>query len=143
MNNNNAAARAAFYAQASAVSLKLTFNTRDEYLVWVKQWKEDFKLTLTAWRREKFSFRLSQCVLPEKIAYYEKKVAANKLSEEQLARLEVIKTEYLNFMGYSLTGLRWLSMYTLINHMYLIRRASKIRAGKKREERLAAEALVK
>ena len=143
MNTHQAAARAAFYAKASELSSKLTFNTREEYLAWAKQWKEDYKIALSGWKYEKFSRRLSQSILPEKISYYEKKVAASKLNEEQLARLEVIKTDYLKFMGHSLISLRWLSMYTVINHMYLIRKASKIRAGKKREERIAQEALVK
>lgn len=141
MNTNQKAAHAAFMAEASKLSEKLTFNTRSEYFAWVKQWKEDYNNVLAEYTRNKFCGRQQMCIRPEKIEYYKKKLAAlPKLTGEQKLRLEEIKREYITINGYSAMNLSWVSMYSVLRHMYLIRKASKLRAGKKREERLALEA---
>lgn len=140
MNTKQEAIQTAFVKSATDFSTKLTFNTREEYLTWVKQWKEDYKLILLAYTTEKYKMHMDICILPDKIAHYKKKLILLKsVTDEQNIRIQAIKTEYLTSMGYSLTGLRWTSLYSVLQHLYITRKAGKIRAAKKREERIVSQ----
>ena len=110
---------------------KLTFNTRDEYLIWVKQWKEEYKYMIALRRGEK----LERFTLPDKIASAKNKSVILhsqfdpiKIKEIQLKinlqlHTEMKKTYFHQFGGY------WLIIYLLV-----LRKASKIRAGQKMKE---------
>jgi hypothetical protein len=130
---------------------KLTFNTREEYFKWVKQWKEEYNNVVLHYRAYKLFSRSHTsswngkawvCTpLASKKALYrqakqkELEAQTTMKEDELVAKLtERIKNEYNYVPQYS----RY-SFYTLLQYMLGVRRASKIRAAKKREERLAHE----
>lgn len=125
-----------FDAAVQAHVEKLAFNTREEYLLWVQQWKEDYRHMLFLRRVEKLKrFTLKDNIekANRQIALLETKfdrVKARKLAAELSDR---IAKEY-NRSFYSP-----LSIYFLIMYLLVARKASKIRAGQKRAERIAAE----
>lgn len=110
---------------------KLTFNTRDEYLIWVKQWKEEYKYMVALRRDEK----LDRFTLPDKIALAKKKsvilhsqfdpIKIKAIQSEINLRLhtEMKRTYYHQF-----------GAYKLIIYLLALRKASKIRAGQKMKE---------
>ncbi len=119
---------------AETHSKALTFITRDEYLIWVKQWKEDYKTVLQLHTIEKFTRRRDRSTLQEKIDRFQKILdKIPNLSDEQKARIEVLKKEFLSLWG--LNSYTYCSHY-LLWHMYVVRKAGKIRAGQQRELRI-------
>jgi hypothetical protein len=129
--------KTAFDNAALAHVDKLTFNTRSEYLAWVAQWKEDYRF-ISATRKIS---RLSRYTTAPKIE------RANKLIEKINAEFPPEKyTEIANRLTkqleveYGIKFTYWKpSTYNFIMYLLVARKASKLRAAKKREERLAAE----
>ena len=127
----------AFNAAVAMHVDKLTFNTRSEYLAWVVQWKEDYRY-ISATRKIS---RLSRYTTAPKID------RANKLIDKINAQFPPEKyTEIDNRLTkqlqdeYGIKFQYWKpSTYNFIMYLLVARKASKLRAAKKREERLAAE----
>lgn len=124
----------AFLAAAEKHVEKLTFNTREEYLNWVKEWKEDYKY-LSAWQR---IGKLHRFTKKEKVDRAEKQVAEIKVKfphakyNETVTRVkDRLVKEY---------DIKWgTNDYTLIRYMLVIRKASKLRSAIKRQERILSE----
>lgn len=129
-----------FNAAVLEVIKHLTFNTREEYLNWVKQWKEDYHTILNSYKRGNLSWFINDPKHRE-----DKKLAA----ENRLAKLppdnpekvkEVMKrlsTELVERYGYPKWYAEYPSKYSIILYLLVSRRAGKIRAGQLRAERLA------
>jgi hypothetical protein len=115
---------------------KLTFNTREEYLLWVQQWKEDYKHILYLRKIEK----LGRFTLPDKIKNAEKQIAIieSKFDRVKAKKIAVELQDKIS-KEYGLKFYWPLTTYSLIMYLLVARKASKIRAGKKREERIAVE----
>jgi hypothetical protein len=115
---------------------KLTFNTRDEYLVWVKQWKEDYNLLVTEYKREFLTFQSQPRKREDKRLIAERRLA--KLPPAQPEKLAATKDRIAKQLfaehGVSTYG----SIYILLLYMLVVRRADKIRAGRLRAERIAS-----
>ncbi len=126
-----------FEAAAKAHAEKLTFNTREEYLAWVKQWKEEYRYVSALRRIEK----LQRFTLPDKIKKAEKQIEQIEKKIDPVKAKDILRNitdriekEY----GLKRQYYPW-STYSLIMYLLVSRKASKIRAAKKREERIAAE----
>jgi hypothetical protein len=142
--------KSAFDDAAKAHVDKLKFNTREEYLLWVQQWKEDYKHILFLHKLNKLAERLpgewiNMKLVPienEKRARLEKQmeVLKTKFDENKAKKIsdelsQVIQTEQnIHWIGGS-----GFSTYHLILYLLVCRKASKIRAGVKREERKKLE----
>ncbi len=114
---------------------KLTFNTREEYLVWVKQWKEDMKIVTLYHTTTKYTFMKNGCKRVDKIDRYTNKLnKMPKLTEPQVKRADELMDQY--FKDYNLSKY-FKSSHYLFWYMLILRKASKIKAGKQRAERLA------
>lgn len=134
---------------------KLAFNTREEYFEWVKQWKEDYKNTVLLHRMEKLYHRSHDYVWVDGngrttsggwqyVQKTSKKAALKQSKLTELKRQHIIDEKSLaiklheqikNEYNYQ----HWAGKYSwlvLVRYMLAVRRASKLRAGKKREERL-------
>lgn len=119
-----------FNQLANDYASKLTFVTKEEYLAWLKQWKEDFKLVETQHKFEKWERMKSSCVLPNKIEMYERKLKSlPEYTAEQSKRLLEIQAKYLS--DFSLKPWTIASHY-VVWYMLILRKAGKIRAGKQR-----------
>lgn len=112
-------------------SSKLTFVTREEYLEWVKKWKEDYKIVDAHHKITKLSGCRDSCVLPKKIEMYQKRLDnIVDLTPEQLVRLKEIEAKYL--IEFNLKP--WfISSHYLVWYMLIIRKAGKLRAANQRE----------
>ena len=140
MTKKNAEYQARFMQDAMNYSSKLAFVTRDEYLNWVKQWKEDYKLVLKAYVLDKLIVHQSACILPDKIARIQAKIdAIPALTAEETARLNELKTKFMVEHNRDVKWMKWLSLYELIQHMYVARKAGKIRANAQRNLRLVEQ----
>lgn len=119
-------------------SKKLNFNTREEYLNWVKQWKEDMNIVVYQHTRNKYTYKRDACVLPVKIAKYQSLLdKMPELTDVQKARIEVLKQQYLS--DYNLPSYFYHTTW-LIWHLLIIRKAAKIKANAQRSLRLLAVA---
>ncbi len=131
---------------------KLAFNTREEYFEWVKQWKEEYNNVVLAHRTKKLFDRSHKSYwngkamvtepLTSKKALYrqakQKQLEAQFTMDKDVLRMKLterIKNEY----NYAPQYYQY-SFYMLLHYLLAVRKASKIRAAKKREERLAQEA---
>lgn len=122
-----------FNAMAAAHVDKLTFNTRDEYLVWVKSWKEEYRYLVAARKIEK----LARFTKTENID------RANKLIERlkstiDSSRLLEIRSNITKRMEleHGIKFMYWSpSNYNLLTYLSISRKASKLRAGVKMAER--------
>jgi hypothetical protein len=120
-----------FNQLANDYASKLTFVTREEYLAWRKQWKEDFKIVEIQHKFEKWDMMKSSCVLPRKIEMYEKKLKTlPAYTAEQSKRIIEIQAKYIS--DFNLKPWAIASHY-VVWYMQIIRKAGKIRAGKQRE----------
>jgi len=128
----------AFKSEATAFSTTLTFNTRDEYLVWVKQWKEDYKLVLRKYQISTFTYRRDHCVLESKKLHYQKRLdGIPDITTEDTEKYNAIVGRLAIQLGLP----NWMvgNSYWIIIGLLILRKAGKIRAGIKREERLATQ----
>jgi hypothetical protein len=136
--------------EAARLSATLPFNTREEYLSWVKQWKEDYKAVWRSYQIEKYTAKYNACVNVNKVAYYKKKLesipalteqeqVSVKRCTENARELYKDKNPEKNAYRYDWTVV-FTTGYWLVIFMLVQRRASKIRAKIKREERLAQQA---
>lgn len=117
---------------------KLNFNTREEYLNWVKQWKEDMKTVALAHTRYKLYCKRDHCERQEKKNRHQARL--NKLPElndVQNARLEVLKNSFL--VDYNLKPYFYCTHY-LVWYLLVLRKAAKIKANAQRALRLQAVA---
>ncbi len=130
----------AFNRAALAHVDKLTFNTRGEYLAWVAQWKEDYKHLSAARKIERLNRYTTQVKIDradKEIAKLETVYLPAKTAEIKDRLTKRLETEY----GIKFTYWKP-SNYVLIMYLLVARKASKLRAAKKREERIAAEKAV-
>lgn len=119
---------------------KLKFNTREEYLDWVKQWKEDMKIITHKHTLGCRTWKRDVCIRKDKIEKYQKLVdRMPKLTEEQNARYNARMNMFL--ADYELKNWFSSSLY-LIWYMLIIRFAAKRKAADKRKERLQQESSV-
>lgn len=132
---------------------KLTFNTREEYIEWVKQWKGDYNNVVLHHRIDRL-FRRSHVLgyVAGKTQYQWLPLTSQKAQYRQakIKRLEAqvtmqeneivdklsaqIKNEYNYVRPYG-----QFECYNLIHYLLAVRKASKVRAARLREERLKAE----
>lgn len=125
----------AFMSEAMAYSTKLTFTTRDEYLNWVKEWKEDYKAIEHKRKLDVLCARRDGCTLETKKDYYQKRLdKLPDLTPEQKDRCKAVSDRIAKEMGFSswLTG----DTYWTIIALLIIRKAGKIRAHSQRNARL-------
>ncbi len=116
-----------FLYEAEQMANKLTFITKDEYLVWVKKWKEDFKIVERQHRIEKYTSMRDNCVLQTKIDYYQKKLdKVEDLTLDEATRYNVLMFEMQQYSGMNhwFKCGYWLAVYYLVQ-----RKASKLRAA--------------
>lgn len=131
---------------------KLAFNTREEYFEWVKQWKEVYNNAVLHHRIDRLYRTSHDCVWNGKA--YEWKPRTSKKALYKQAKLEHLKarvtieenellskltTQIKNEYNYT-PAYGSYTFYNLIHYLLAVRRASKLRAAKKREERLASQA---
>lgn len=121
------------YAESYDAS-KLNFNTREEYLDWVKQWKEDMKIVTITHSWERYTYKQGVCQLEEKIKKYQIKLdKLPVLTPEQINRYNVRMQQFL--ADYDLKP--WFSSsFYLVWYMLILRKAAKMKAAKQREKRL-------
>lgn len=126
------------YNLAEEYVSKLTFTTREEYLSWVKQWKEDVKIVTLYHTQIKYCGNRNACIRQEKIDYWQKKLdKLPSLSDEQKKRVDELMQQYLK--DYNLKD--WFkSSHYLFWYMLIVRKASKLRAKAQRELRLQTAA---
>lgn len=137
--------------EINAHAEKLTFNTREEYFEWVKQWKEVYNNVVlyhrinTLYARSHYSEYVGgkwhRVPLASKKAIYKQNKLKQLETQVTMKENEVvdkltaeIKNEYNYVRTYSS-----FSCYTLIHYLLAVRKASKVRAARLREERLKAE----
>ena len=138
--SSNTNFNAEFARVAEQLSNNLTFNTRDEYLVWVKQWKEDYKNLANAIRNNRIALRYKSARKPERITHFKTLLEkAPNVSKE----FYDIRITVLNNQLYADTGLRAYGNCAFIAiYLLALRKASKIRAERCYQARKAQEALV-
>ena len=137
--------------EINAHAEKLTFNTREEYIEWVKQWKEDYNNVVLHHRIDRL-FRRSHQLKPHGDRYQWFPLTSQKAQYRQakIKQLETqvtmkeneivdklsaqIKNEYNYVRPYGR-----FECYNLIHYLLAVRKASKVRAARLREERLKAE----
>ena len=115
---------------------KLTFDTRSEYLAWVAQWKEDYRYIVTARRIEKlrrFTAEPKIAAASVRIKQLEATIDKNKLIEIEARLGNQLSAQY------NIWRPLFKSPYILAICMLVIRKAGKLRAAIKRQERTATE----
>jgi hypothetical protein len=141
--NDNDNFQALFIQTAMNHISKLTFTTRDEYLVWVKQWKEDYRNIVHLYTIKKYETHPTQ--LEERTKWYADK--ANHLKEKigywPLAdiakRAEVINAQMSKEYGLYVYSN---NLYYTLLYLLMVRKAAKIRANQQRNARLLAKVIV-
>jgi len=128
----------AFVSEAMAHANTLKFTTREEYLSWVANWKEEYKLIERAHKIDNLCWKRDRCVLPNKIEHYQKQL--DKLSDLTDAE----KAKYNEIVGrlaqtFGLSG--WMSRdsYWIVIALLVERKAGKIRANTQRNLRLLSQ----
>lgn len=120
---------------------KLTFNTRDEYIAWVKQWKEDYKNLVTTRRVYNYQWKASVACDPMHVKYFTNVLKGLPAVGPDFA-VRVGKLNEQMYKEYSLRSYGRYSEKYLTWYLLVIRRASKIRADmcykKAREEKVTA-----
>lgn len=142
-----------FLTEAQRISSTLPFTTREEYLVWTKHWKEDYKAVWKSYLREKYNYKYSNCKNPAKVEYYKKKLdSVGVLTEVERAcvdrSISLAKSIYLTSKPtdreyiYQWARIFDASRYWLIVFMLIIRKASKLKATQERDKRIKQTAVV-
>lgn len=116
---------------------KLTFNTRDEYLIWVKQWKEDYKNLTATIRVSEYQWKASVACDPVRIEYF-----TNCLKKLPVVGPEfAIRVGQLNEQFFKEYGIRtYGNVKYLVWYLLAVRKAGKLRSDlcykKMREEKV-------
>lgn len=113
---------------------KLSFTTKEEYLTWRKQWKEDYNKIVVLHKAESLYWKMTSCRVPEKVEYYTKKhnaiqpiADAIKKDDVFMSRYRKYESEIREFYGW---GPYWtISSYVMVVYMLIVRKAGKIRAN--------------
>ncbi len=129
---------AAFMNEAMAYSTKLEFNTREEYLAWVKNWKEEYKIVELYHKSCKLSTALDRCQLQSKKDAYQKRLdKLPNMTEEQMAKYKEISGKIASKFGLN----QWIASYPywILIGMLIERKAGKIKARAQRNARLVEE----
>lgn len=125
--SSNTNFNAEFARVAEQLSHKLTFNTRDEYLVWVKQWKEDYKNLSNAIRNNRLVWKRDLAQQEEKIARLNEKLTKAPDVPEEFYTTGIAS---LNNQLFADTGFRSYSDWKIIAiYLLVLRKAGKIRAN--------------
>lgn len=142
-----------FLTEAERLISTLPFTTREEYLIWTKQWKEDYKAVWKSYLREKYNYKYSICKNPAKVEYYKKKLdSVHVLTEVEQAcvdrSISLAKSIYLTTKPtdreyiYHWARIFDSSRYWLIVFMLIIRKASKLKAAQERDKRIKQATVV-
>lgn len=115
---------------AQSLEGTLKFNTREEYLLWVSEWKADYKVVLYTHMYNKLNSM--HAVRPEKVAAIEARLN-NLVAPPEMERYNKIVQQFKLQFGwdYSVCSV-WIIWY-----MLALRIAGKKLAAKKRAESLA------
>jgi len=123
---------------------KLTFITREEYLLWVKQWKDDYKKISLLHRYQKLVHLRDISVRTEKIEKLNSQIQSILLKfpgiefdVELNSRINTIKDQL-----YSEYKIRHSSLKVILVYLLMIRKAGKIRANVQRNLRVLSESVV-
>ena len=135
MYRGNASFASAFMSEAMAHSTALKFTTREEYLAWVKNWKEEYKIVEHKHKIDNLRQKRDRCVLQNKIDNYQKQL--DKLPD----LTEVQKAKYNEVVGrlaqaFGLPGWMSCNSYWIVIALLVERKAGKIRANVQRNARL-------
>jgi hypothetical protein len=125
----------AFMSEATAHASTLKFTTREEYLAWVKNWKEEYKVVERVHRIETLTGKRDRCILPRKIDHYQ------KLLDKVPDLTDIEKAKYHEVVGrlgiaFGLSSWMMSGSYWIVVAMLVERKASKIRANTQRNLRL-------
>jgi hypothetical protein len=116
-----------FIYEAEQMMNKLSFITKDEYLDWVKKWKEDYKIVERQHKIEKYWLMRDYCATEAKKERYQKKLdKVQELTSDETAR---VATLMLELQKYADTGPWFKSSYWLTVYFLVQRKASKLRAN--------------
>ena len=122
---------------------KLTFTTRDEYLVWVKRWKEDYRNIVHLYTIKKYETHPTQ--LKERTKWYIDKVNHLKaesgywpLSDTVKRVKDIIAQMSKEYGCYVCSN----NLYAVILYFLMVRKAAKIRANQQRNVRLLSKVIV-
>lgn len=107
----------------------LPFATREEYLAWVKQWRDDYGLFSLETRLKRFSRQTS----PTNEARNQPRIDAICAKLAGTASADAKKRRLAD------SDLAYYTDHTIAVYMLAIRKASKIRAGQLRAARIEAE----
>jgi hypothetical protein len=130
--------KTAFDNAVAAHVEKLTFNTQDEYLIWVKQWKEEYNHMVALRKIQK----LDRFTRKDKIEAAAKMQAAihEKFDPKRSKEIvDALKLRMLNEYGIQFYCTDYYIRYTLIMYLQVVRKAGKIRAGQKMKARLETQ----
>jgi hypothetical protein len=130
--------QALFMGAAMNHIAKLAFTTRDEYLIWVKQWKEVYNNIVHLYIIQKHEWHSGHCITKERQDWYMAKANRERAKigfwSKEEAQLKVkelegqIKKEY---------GMYVSRFYVDLMYLLVVRKAGKIRANTQRNTRLA------
>lgn len=133
MNNliyrsSNTNFNAEFARVAEQLSHKLTFNTRDEYLVWVNQWKEDYKNLSNAIRNNRLRFKYDSAQNPAKLEYLKGKLdnAVDVSNDFYVKRIADLNNQLFNDTGFR----SYENWHTIAIYLLILRKAAKIHANR-------------
>ena len=144
--------------EINAHAEKLAFNTREEYFEWVKEWKEIYKNAVLHHRCQKlFERSHKNLCLPDKgwtlVPMTSEKALYKQNKQKQLESLITIESSAIveklakefkddyNHVPTPQTYTYYIAFNpkAIVQYLLAVRRASKVRAAKKREERLKLE----
>ncbi len=131
----NAPFMTAFMNEAVAHTSALKFITREEYLAWVKNWKEEYKIVERKHKIDSLCYKRDRCFLQNKIDHYQKQLdAIPDLTDFEKAKYNEVVGRLAQSFGLS----NWMvgSSYWIVIAMLVERKASKIRANTQRNLRL-------
>jgi hypothetical protein len=131
-----------FNAAALDYSNILSFNAREEYLDWVKMWKEDYKAILLDYKRRTLEFIAGDTRRREDKRTVAKHCLEKLPVSDPVRFMELwtkkIAPELIRNGCIGPWQIQYPSHYSSIIYMLVLRRAGKMRAGKLRAERLAS-----
>jgi hypothetical protein len=135
--NQTLAFQALFMEAAMNHIAKLTFTTRDEYLVWVKQWKEVYKNIVHLYIIDKYGWRNAHCTTQAKREWYAAKADRERAKagfwskEEAQVKVRALEDQIKKEYGMYVSG-----FYVDLMYLLVVRKAGKIRANAQRNLRL-------
>ena len=137
----NAPFMAAFMSEAMAYSTTLKFTTREDYLTWVKKWKEDYKIVEHKRKIDVLFSRRDNCILPHKKEYYQKRIDnIEPLTDAEKEKYNAIVGRVAQSFGLA----SWMvcNTYWVVIALLVERKAGKIKANVQRNVRLLEQSSV-